>query len=127
MQFGGMGVYFGLIHDKDWGASVRGMLLANQLTWGLTSILGLNALFSDSFQALDIFSFAVSLGMFGQLTLNWLGTVYGQYVRVTTGIYSFGDTLNLYWLAATVSYNIVSFVLYQYLMSNLCELSYFEY
>jgi hypothetical protein len=65
MQFGGMGVYFGLIHDKDFGASVRGMLLANQLTWGLTSILGLYALFSDSSQALDMFSFAVLLGMFG--------------------------------------------------------------
>lgn len=65
IQISGMGVYFGLIHDKDFGASVRGMLLANQLTWGLTSILGLYALFSDSSQALDMFSFAVFFGMFG--------------------------------------------------------------
>jgi hypothetical protein len=65
MQIGGMGVYFGLFHEKDFGASVRGMLLANQLTWGLTSILGLNYLFIGSSQALDMFSFVVLLGMFG--------------------------------------------------------------
>ena len=55
---GGLGIYFGVIHKTSDGANYRWMLGANQLTWGLTSFLGLYALFSDTTTALDMLTVA---------------------------------------------------------------------
>lgn len=75
-----MATYFGAIADRTDGKNYRGMLLANQLTWGLTSFVGLYALFGGDAQ-LYLFWKAAEAGIFGAIALNWLGLSYAQYER----------------------------------------------
>ena len=124
MQIMGLAAYTESIMAKTGGTNYKGMLIALQLTWGMTSFSGVWATFGGE-SALNYFWGLSQLGFLGTIFFNWLGLIWAQYKREEEGVTSFGSSDNLIAMGLNVVYNMLSFGMHLWLQGQLCSIRQF--
>ena len=114
MQIASVAVYTMNIHDRVDGTNYKGMLIATQLTWGMTSFSGMWAYFGGA-NSLDLFWNLSQMGFMGTLLFNWLGLFWAQYKRETESETALMDGNNQVAMGLNILFNITTFAMHLWL------------
>ena len=102
------------IVDRIDGTNYKGMLIATQLTWGMTSFSGMWAYFGGA-NSLDLFWSLSQMGFMGTLLFNWLGLFWAQYKRETESETALMDGNNQVAMGLNILFNITTFAMHLWL------------